>query len=214
MTGRALEHRSLREYVELTLLAAILVMLSFTPLGFVPVGPVKATTVHIPVIIGAVMLGEKAGAILGGLFGLISMIRATFFPTVVAFAYSPFIPIPGSDRGSWKALLVAFVPRILIGLTAALLCRLLKSRGIKNAVTFAVCGVAGSVVNTVLGMGLIYVLFGSAYAQAIQVAPELLLGAILTVVLTNGVAEAILAAIVTPAVCTALTYGRNRSGTA
>jgi len=202
----------LRRFVQLALLAAILVLLSFTPLGFIPVGPVKATTVHIPVIVGAVMLGMKEGAFLGGLFGLISMIRATFFPTVVAFAYSPFIPIPGSDSGSLKALVVAFVPRILIGVAAALVCRLLKGR-VRDPIVFALCGVAGSMVNTVLGMGAIYVLFGPAYSQAIQVAPELLLPAILTVVFTNGVVEALLAAVVVSPICAALTHLEKAGGT-
>ena len=51
------------------LMAAIVIVLANTPLGMIQLPIVKATTVHIPVIIGAILLGPTAGAILGGVFG-------------------------------------------------------------------------------------------------------------------------------------------------
>ena len=53
------------------LLAAVEVVLTLTPLGFIPLGVTKATTIHIPVILGAVLLGPAAGAVLGGVFGVL-----------------------------------------------------------------------------------------------------------------------------------------------
>ena len=94
---------------------AILILLAVTPLGFIPIGPINATTMHIPVIIASIVLGPRLGAFLGGTFGLISMIRSTVIQTPLSFVFSPFIPVIGTEHGSWKALLIAFIPRILIG---------------------------------------------------------------------------------------------------
>jgi uncharacterized membrane protein len=56
--------------VSVALMAAIVVVLANTPLGLIPLPITKATTVHIPVILGAILLGPTAGAILGGVFGI------------------------------------------------------------------------------------------------------------------------------------------------
>lgn len=106
------------KYKNFTLTAmflAILILLAVTPLGFIPIGPINATTMHIPVIIASIVLGPRLGAFLGGTFGLISMIRSTVIQTPLSFVFSPFIPVIGTEHGSWKALLIAFIPRILIG---------------------------------------------------------------------------------------------------
>ena len=55
--------------VRLSLMAAVVVVVAFVPfLGYIPLVVIKATTVHIPVIIGALLMGPKAGGILGGVF--------------------------------------------------------------------------------------------------------------------------------------------------
>ena len=72
------------------LLAAVEVVLTLTPLGFIPLGVTKATTIHIPVILGAVLLGPAAGAVLGGVFGVLSVLTNTFQPTVTSFVFTPF----------------------------------------------------------------------------------------------------------------------------
>ena len=66
----------------LGLLAAMEIVLTLTPLGFIPLGVTKATTLHIPVILGGVLMGPLAGGILGGVFGLLSVITNTFQPTI------------------------------------------------------------------------------------------------------------------------------------
>ncbi len=68
---------------------------------------------HIPVIIGSIVLGaKKIGSMLGGTFGIISLIKNTTAPTPLSFVFSPFIPVIGTDHGSWKALLIVLIPRI------------------------------------------------------------------------------------------------------
>ena len=71
-------------------MAAVVVLLANTPLGMIQLPITKATTVHIPVILGAVVFGPMAGAILGGTFGICSLISNTLTPNLTSFAFSPF----------------------------------------------------------------------------------------------------------------------------
>ena len=57
--------------VRLALLSAIIVIMAFTPLGFLNVGPFAITFITIPVIIGAITMGPTAGLFLGGMFRLL-----------------------------------------------------------------------------------------------------------------------------------------------
>ena len=73
------------------LMMAIVILLANTPLGMIQLPIIKATTVHIPVILGAIVLGPMAGAILGMTFGICSLISNTMAPTLLSFAFSPSI---------------------------------------------------------------------------------------------------------------------------
>ena len=73
--------------VSVALMAAIVIVLANTPLGMIQLPIIKATTVHIPVILGAILLGPAAGAILGGVFGICSLISNTMAPTLLSFAF-------------------------------------------------------------------------------------------------------------------------------
>ena len=93
-----------RWMVSVALMAAIVIVLANTPLGMIQLPVIKATTVHIPVIIGAILLGPSAGAILGGVFGICSLISNTMAPTLLSFAFSPFMSttgIPGALKAIW-----------------------------------------------------------------------------------------------------------------
>lgn len=95
---------------------AIVFLLAFPPIGYINLPFIKATVVHIPVIIGSLLLGPKKGAIPGFFFGLTSQIINTMTPSLLSFAFSPLIPLPGLGRGSLLALAVCFVLRILVGI--------------------------------------------------------------------------------------------------
>ena len=84
-----------RWMVSVALMAAIVILLANTPLGMIQLPIIKATTVHIPVIIGAILLGPSAGAILGAIFGICSLISNTTAPTLLSFAFSPFLSTTG-----------------------------------------------------------------------------------------------------------------------
>lgn len=182
---------------------AIQIILVVTPLGYLPIGPISATTMHIPVIIAGISLGKKAGAQLGFVFGLTSVINATFRPTLTSFCFSPFITM-GGVSGNWTSLLIAFIPRILLGFLAGLVYEKLKARNTNESISVIAASLTGAITNTVLVLGGIYIFFGQAYAQAIQVAYSTLVAVLLGVVTTNGIAEAILGALAALLVCKAI----------
>ena len=190
------------QMVYVSLFAAIIVVMSSVPfLGYIPLGIIRATTIHIPVIIGSLLLGPRAGAVLGFVFGLTSFLSNTFTPNATSFVFTPLYSL-GDAHGSAASLLVCFVPRILVGVVPWLVFRglqaLLKKRG--EVASLALAGFAGSMTNTLLVMHMIYLFFADSYAQARGVAENALYGVILTVIGTNGVAEALVAAFLTAAV--------------
>lgn len=200
-----------RLLAQMALLTALMLVMAFTPLGYIPLPFMNATTMHIPVIIGACLLGPKMGAVLGGLFGLTSVFKATITPNITSFVFTPFYSLNPQFSGSWKSLIVAIVPRILIGLLAGLAYQALRQAVHNETVSLAISGFIGSMVNTIGVMGLIYLLFGDQYAAAGGVKPDLLLGVIMGVVGMNGVPEALIAAVLTAAVCKALLAVGKRS---
>ena len=105
------------ELVLTALFTAIIIIMAFTPLGYIPLVIINATIIHIPVILGALFLGPKKGAFLGFVFGLTSFINNTFkAATASAFVFSPVLAynVVGVS-GIFKSLYICFVPRILVG---------------------------------------------------------------------------------------------------
>lgn len=188
------------------LLGGIIVLLNFTPIGYIQLPIIKATIIHVPVIIGSILLGPKIGAGLGFVFGCTSLYNNTFAPTLLSFAFSPAITVPGTDSGSWAALLVAFLPRILVGVFPYYIYLLFHKlqKGKREVVSLAIGGVAGSMTNTILVMNLIYFLFRDAYGQTLNLATGAVYKAVLSVIIVNGLPEAILAAILTAGICKVL----------
>lgn len=190
------------------LFTAVLLLMGFTPLGLIDLPFMRATTLHIPVIIASVLLGPGRGGFLGGVFGLISLWKGTMAPNLVSFAFSPLVPLPGETHGSPWALVICFVPRILAGIVPWFIVKLFErlpgSRAAWKTLGYTVAGAVGSAVNTILVMGLIGLLLGDAYAAAQGIGRDMVNGFILTTVFVNGIPEAIAAAVITPAVCVGL----------
>ncbi|GBD62021.1 putative uncharacterized protein [Tetragenococcus halophilus subsp. halophilus] len=187
---------------------AILLLLATVPfLGFIPIGPINATTLHIPVIIASIVLGPRLGAFLGASFGLISMIRSTIIVTPMSFIFSPFIvPFGESGYGSWKALLITFIPRILIGIVPYYFYRWFEKRmkNRKAGLGLFIAGLLGGIVNTVVVMNMVYFLFQTEYAQIIGEAGNAVYVAILSIIFAQGVPEAIVAGLATAGVAAVL----------
>lgn len=180
--------------VTVALMMAIVVLLANTPLGMIQLPIIKATTVHIPVIIGAIVLGPLAGAILGATFGVCSLISNTMAPTLLSFAFSPFLSTTGL-AGCVKALWVSIGCRVLIGVVAGWLWILFKKIKFNGAIGLAITGFVGSMTNTICVMGSIYILFAKQYAEAKEVAVSAVFGLIMGTVTASGIPEAIAAAI-------------------
>lgn len=178
-------------------------VLMLTPLGYIPIGPLKATTLHIPVILIAVACGWKEGAILGAVFGLTSIVMNTITPTPVSFVFTPFYSF-GELHGNFFSLLIALLPRILIGVSSGLIMQRLRKFKINETVSVLIASIIGSLCNTVLVMGGIYVFFGPAYAAVKEIAYDALMAVIWGTITTNGVLEAILAAMLVTAVYKAI----------
>ena len=192
-----------RKLTLMGMFAALIFILTFTPVGFIELPFINATIIHVPVIIGSVLLGAKFGAALGFLFGLASLIRNTMAPGLISFVFSPFIPIPAADSGSLSALIVCFAPRILVGVIPYLVYTGLKKllNGKADILCLTVAGAAGSLTNTLLVMHLIFFLFRDSFAAARDISSDVVYSVILGIIAANGVPEAIAAMVLTAAIC-------------
>ena len=192
-----------RWLVSLALMAAIIIVLANTPLGMIQLPIIKATTVHIPVIIGAILLGPSAGAMLGAVFGLCSLISNTMAPTLLSFAFSPFMSTTGIP-GALKAIWISVGCRVLIGVVAGWLWNFLQKMHVNNWIALPVVGFVGSMVNTISVMGSIYLLFAQQYAEAKEVGITAVWGLIMGTVTASGIPEAVAAAVLVTALGRAL----------
>lgn len=183
-----------RWLTSVALMAAIVILLANTPLGMIQLPIVKATTVHIPVILGAILLGPLAGAILGGVFGICSMISNTTSPALLSFAFSPFMSMTGIS-GALKAVWISVGCRILIGVVSGWLWICFKRFKVSVLAALPITGFVGSMVNTVAVMGSIYFLLAKEYASVKSVAVDAVWGLIMGTVTASGIPEAIAAAV-------------------
>lgn len=111
---------NVRRMTVIGVLGAISIVLGMTPLGFIPVGPTRATIMHIPVIIGAIMEGPVVGVIIGLIFGGFSIFQAVTNPTPVSIVfYNPMVSI---------------VPRVLMGFTTYYAYTGIKKIGNRNTI--------------------------------------------------------------------------------
>ena len=193
--------------MRVALMMAVVILLANPPLGMIQLPIIKATTVHIPVIIGAIVLGPKAGAILGATFGVCSLISNTYAPTLLSFAFSPFMSTTGLV-GAAKAVWISVGCRIFIGVVAGWLWTGLKKMKCPSILGYAICGFAGSMTNTIMVMGSIYLLFAQQYAEAKQVAVSAVYGLVMGTVTASGIPEAICATILVTMITKALVSAR------
>ncbi|MCL2013548.1 MAG: ECF transporter S component [Oscillospiraceae bacterium] len=219
----------IQKMTRLGIFTAIIFLMLVSGLGMIqPVFPFspKVTTLHIPVIIGACLMGWKSGAFLGGMFGLASFINNSFIaPGPFSFVFTPFYTAPsdfagnGNDiafGGNFGSLIICFVPRIMVGLIAGLvfkyIMRINSAKKLPSAgmigIAGGVAGLLGAATNTVLVMSGISLFFGNAYSVGYSIlndAPFTMADIIRTTVLSNGIAEAIVAALLSAAIVVPLT---------
>ncbi len=145
-----------RTLVLLAIFCAIEVIFCFTPLGSLPVTPgIVATLSHVPVLVAAILLGKKCGAIMGGVMGVCSLIWwstiGVAYPT--AFAFTPL-----GAHGNVLSAVIAVLPRLLFGLVAACVYDALKGR-LGQVVAASVTGVVATACHSLMVLGMIYICF-------------------------------------------------------
>lgn len=179
----------------LALFISIEFLLFLTPLGFVPVGPVHATTLHIPVIIAAILLGPRAGLSIGFCFAILSLIKNTFSPTLTSFVFSPFYSF-GEVHGNLASLWIVIGPRLILGFGTAIcfawLFKILKNRILAAALSAGVM----TFVHTILVVTSIYLFFAEPYAAVSKTTTTTLFTVISTIITLNGIMEVLLAAFI------------------
>ncbi len=166
-----------RSIVVSGVIGGIALFLGATRLGLIPV-PIpligNATIMHIPAVVGGALEGPVVGLLAGAIFGVFSFLYAE-------------VPL-------FKDPIVAFLPRVLIGVVAWAVFVGLRRRSVDLA--SAASGLAGSLTNSVgvLGLGLILPLGDQSYltpalvvAALPQVVAEAILAAVVTVVVVRGV---------------------------
>lgn len=175
------------------LLTAIIILMAFTPLGYLKTPGLEITFITIPVIVGAVILGPAAGAVLGGIFGLTSFAQA--------FGMSAF----GVELMSINPIftfIVCMVPRILMGWCCGLIFKAFKNKD--SLLPYFTASVSGALLNTLFFMTALLALFGNCeYIKNMQGGNNIIVFAALFVGI-NGVVEAIVAAIAGTAISRAV----------
>ena len=192
-----------RYMATLAMFCGVLLVMGMTGIGFIPLPVIKATTMHIPVILGAVLLGPAAGAVLGAVFGLCSIWANTTAPGLLAFAVSPFMTTEGLP-GVLKSLWIALGCRILLGVIAGWLLRLTKKTLTQDYLALPVTAAVSTICHTILVMGSIYLLLAQQYAQAKNVAITAVFGLVMGTVTASGIPEAIIAAVLVTVIGKAL----------
>ena len=182
-----------REMVASAMLCAILLVMSFTPLGYLTIGPLAISFNMIPVAIGAIALGPVGGMILGAMFGITSFLQClgiggTSPMGVILFEINPIL-----------AFLQRFIPRVLAGFLSAMVFRLTKKL-INSDVACFVTGFAAALFNTVLFMTTLILFFGKTEYVQTLIAGRNVVIFVCAFVGINAVIEAFAASLIVGAV--------------
>lgn len=194
---------NVKRMAEMALLTAIVLILAFTPLGYLktPWG-VEITFIVIPVAVGSVILGPTAGAFLGFVFGMTSFVQC--------FGASPMgaMMLQISPVGTFVCCVVA---RVFVGLIPGLLYELLKRIKKARIVGMGLCCFLTPVINTVLYIIGNYLIFSDTWLDIAVTSYGYsgeggisLLAFMLGMVAVNGIVEAISCMFIATAVCKAL----------
>ena len=157
-TNMKVNRRKTLLLVETAMLTAVILVMSFTRLGYLTVGPLELTLIMVPVIIGAVTEGPAVSAFLGTVFGITSFIQC--------FTGSPLGAVLVSVS-IFRTLIVCVVSRVLAGWLCGLIFKACQKHDKKQSWSLVVAGVSGSLLNTVFFLGLLALLFWN-----VQFTPE------------------------------------------
>ena len=183
----------------MALLMAIIILLTFTPLGYITLPFIAATTIQMPVIIGAVMMGPMAGLALGIAFGLSALCKVLMMPgadpvATAILSYNFFL-----------YAVIAIVPRGLMGwLSGLLFAGLNKTLPNQRLISYGITGFVGSMLNTIFYLGSLWLMASGIVAEVYSMDISGVGAMVMTVAATAGIPEAIVSCVIVAAVCRAL----------
>ena len=189
-----MRNEKLFRQVLIALFVALTLMLGLTPLGLIPLGPINLTILHIPVIIGTIFLGLRGGMLLGACFGIASTMAA--FGVSLGAAQSG-LALLVVTANPFLAVCMCMIPRLMIPIVTHLAYTALRGKCEKRAVACA--AVAGSLTNTVLYLGIMYLLFVTLHLDVQRWANAILTATALAGAFGEAPVAAILAVPVTAA---------------
>jgi len=146
-----MKDKKVLQMVQLTILIAIVLLMSFTPLGYLKTVWLDISLLTIPVAVGAMILGPLSGTILGAVFGLTSFWRCVTGMTpagAILLAINPFY-----------TFLLCVPTRMLVGCLTGLLFRSIYRFDKTKTVSYFVGGLCGALLNTILYMGAMLLFF-------------------------------------------------------
>ena len=171
---------------------AMIILQSFVPfLGNIPIVALNITIIHITVIVGGIVLGPRAGFLFGFTWGVCSLILAYTSANILSFMI-------------FTNPLISILPRLLMGGLVALFYHKATKLIASDRLRMAVSGFLGSIMNTVFVLSSIYLLMGNQYAELKGKTVAELPLFLMSVVMTNGVPEALAATVVTPIIASIL----------
>ena len=147
---RTISKSQILKMVQMAILIAIMLILAFTPLGYLKFGLIEITLMVIPVAVGAIVLGPLCGAILGGVFGITSFIQC--------FGFSAFGAVV-LGINPWLTFITCLVPRILCGWLSGLIFQALKKIDKTKIVSYVVASLSTALLNTIFFVGCVVLFF-------------------------------------------------------
>ncbi|MCC8023614.1 MAG: ECF transporter S component [Clostridiales bacterium] len=197
-------NQRLVKMAQLAILAAIIFVMAFTPIGYIRTGGVEITLITIPVVLGAITMGPKYGAVLGALFGITSFIQC--------FGLSPFGAVLLSINPV-LTFLICVPTRTLTGWLTGLIFNGLYQTKLNRTAAHGISNLSGALLNTLFFVGTLVLLFGrTEYIQELQEsmgAANILSFAVLFVGI-NGLVEALICATAGTAVSRAVLHFQER----
>ncbi|SFU73284.1 Uncharacterized membrane protein [Clostridium sp. DSM 8431] len=181
---------NVRKLTVVGMLSGICIFMGLSGIGFIPLPFMKATIMHIPVIIGAILEGPVIGAAVGLVFGLFSIYQNITAPTLL----SPIFMKP----------IVAIIPRVLIGIVSYYVYKAIVNKFNKPGLASAFAAFFGTLTNTAGVLGLTYLLFANQYAALKDIESSAVAGILGTIALTNGIPEALISIVIVVPVVTGL----------
>jgi len=190
------KHFDTKRMVLLAMLSGILLLMSFTPLGYLNIGPLAVSLNMIPVAIGAVALGPTGGAFLGAVFGITSCLQCVGIGGTSAMGVALF------EINPILTLVQRFFPRLAAGYLSGIACRWICK--CNRSVAYFLTGLLAALLNTILFMSTLVLLFSSTPYLQNQMGGQSVIAFMFTFVGVNAVVELLAATAVVGAVCKAL----------